>query len=475
MSRSFKSNWSSDYVPKSAPPITPIKNGCSVLMPTLAATKGISSKSLLKCLSCAIPESNHHRQYFAKKGEKDGNDIRSQRSSVQSTIKTPPTIKNVKLTTENSSSYEDTPKIVNPPNSPNAEESASPEYATPAVQGYDESIPEMSIPKNNPKVDKPLKSHSADYIKPEVTVPQKSKSADAVLPIPQKTSEHDATAQENNPEKSLSADPVNFDTVQDINDLVKSPNSEEGQVVPDPEVTVPDTSEGADTVLPIPQEASEHDATAQENNPEKSLSAEYDQKLTTDPLKSSISESSNPANNPDTSDLTKLQSGVEDSPVNFDTVQDINDLVKSPNSEEVQIASNSDYENIPDSCNDKPQSPVPEKSKLTIRPVTSPTPRQMGPIGLPHPGNQQDKITISINCSISEKINSVHLHYGGPKSAHREGTDEEDTSVDTDVLSVEYTEKAKELRWGVEQRLQQESEELINMTDDDESLSNSDR
>ncbi|VDL61539.1 unnamed protein product [Hymenolepis diminuta] len=127
MPRSFKSGWNSDYVPKSATPITPIKNGCSILMPTLAATKGNqSSRSLLKCLSCAIPESSHHRQYFAKKVEKDGNDIRSQRNSVRSTIKTPPTIKNAKLTAENSSTYEDTPKIVNPPNSPNAEESASP-------------------------------------------------------------------------------------------------------------------------------------------------------------------------------------------------------------------------------------------------------------------------------------------------------------------------------------------------------------
>ncbi|VDL58949.1 unnamed protein product, partial [Hymenolepis diminuta] len=372
----------------------------------------------------------------------------------------------------------------------------------------------MNIPENNPKVDKPFKSHSADYIRPEITVPQKSKSADAVLSIPQEVSEQVANAEENNPEKSLSVEddqkltneplkssisessnqennpetndltklqsgvedspvnfdgaqdindlikspnsdegqigpdsevtvpetlegadtvlpspqeaseqvanaeennpekslsveddqkltneplkssisessnqennpetndltklqsgvedsPVNFDGAQDINDLIKSPNSDEGQIGPDSEVTVPETLEGADTILPSPQEASEQVANAEENNPEKSLSVEDDQKLTNEPLKSSISESSNQENNPETNDLTKLQSGVEDSPVNFDGAQDINDLIKSPNSDEGQIAPNSDFENVPDSYNDKSQSPVPEKSKLTILP-----------------------------------------------------------------------------------------------------------
>nr|CUU97486.1 hypothetical transcript [Hymenolepis microstoma] len=433
MSGSFKFNCTPDSAPKNPTPITPVTNGYSVLMPTLAATKNTCLKSPIKCWTSATPESAH-RSYGGKRGEKDGHDIGPTRNSIKKTDRTP-TIKAAKLTSKGSSHYDDTSKIASSTNS------------TPSVQGYSECTPHKS-----PKSVKPFKSKSADYIRPEVTIPQKSKSADAILRVPKEASKHEETKGEVKPPSSS----VIAQCRKLIEESKKPCPPEPSQPVNVPQVCEP---ENVPTKSESCMETSQASSKQNEDNLSKPLSLEECQKLINEPLKQCDSEPAQPENVQEMDVPTKIQSSTEG--------DDINDLVASPDSERDHLAPNLDGADT--------HSPSPGKSNLTILPVNSQTPRQMSPIGHPHLDNQQDKITISINCSISEKINSVHLHYEGPKSAQREERNEEDTSVETDVLSVEYTERSKELRWGVEHRLRQESEELVNMTDEDESISNIDK
>ncbi|VDO00985.1 unnamed protein product, partial [Rodentolepis nana] len=244
-----------------------------------------------------------------------------------------------------------------------------------------------------------------------------------------------------------------------INELSEQCDSE-----PDQPENVPNKSESC---IESSKASSKRDCDEDEDNLSKPQSLEECQNLINEPSEQCDSEPDQPENVPEMNCTSELHGSTESG--------GINELVTTPDSEKDNSAPNLDCADNHDLDNDKPHDSSPGKSNLTILPVNSQTPRQMSPIGHPHLENQQDKITISINCSLSEKINSVHLHYEGPRSAHREERNEEDTSVETDVLSVEYTEKSKELRWGVEHRLRQESEELVNMTDEDESISNIDK
>ncbi|VDN98654.1 unnamed protein product, partial [Rodentolepis nana] len=298
MSGSFKFNCTSDSAPKNTTPITPVTNGYSVLMPTLAATKNACLKNPLKCWTKTTPESAHHRPNSVKNGHDNG----ITRNSIKKSDKTP-TIKAARLASKGSSHYDDTPKIVNSPSSRNTAESTNSEYCTPSVQGFSEVISHKSS-----KNAKPFKSKSADYIRPEVTTPQKSKSADAMLRSPKESSKthckQEVTKQEEN-----HPDPIVIAHCQKlIADSQKPCLPESSQPVIAPQTCAPTKSESD---MKASKTHCKQKKTKQEDIPPKPLGLEECQKLIADSQNPCPPETSQPVIAPQTCAPTKSESDMK--------------------------------------------------------------------------------------------------------------------------------------------------------------------